>query len=82
MSELPEFDSANELTDKASEWLAICDRILEECEDVPERAEDFAISVSEKIESMACWIENNNRITPAMKQAIENMDEAIGKMRN
>jgi hypothetical protein len=84
MSEFQDFESDDGddgLPDDVQEWLDTCNRILEECEDVPERAEDFAMSVSERIESMAEWIEENRRITPKMIAAIENMDEALQRAR-
>lgn len=74
-------DKRDKLPPDVQEWIDTCDRILEDCGDVPERAEDFAISVSEKIESMAEWIEENKRITPKMIEAIENMDEALQRVR-
>jgi hypothetical protein len=84
MSDFEDFDtdeSDDDLPEEIQEWLDTRNRILEDCEDVPERAENFAISVSEKIESMAEWIEENKRITPNMIAAIENMDEALQRAR-
>jgi hypothetical protein len=79
--EFDDLDTESETPDDVQEWLETCDRILEDCEDVPERAEDFAISVSEKISDMVNWMEVQKRVTPKMIAAIENMDEALQRAR-
>jgi hypothetical protein len=84
VTDFPDFDSTasdTPIPEEIQEWVTRCENILDDCDDVPERAEDFAVSVSEKIESMAQWIADNRRITPAMIEAIENMDQALQKVR-
>lgn len=53
--------------------------ILSRIADLPEEADDFAASVTEKLESMAEWIEENAHVTPKMKTAIDNMGAAVAK---
>jgi spore coat protein CotH len=53
--------------------LAFCDELLEDVEDLPEAAEDFAADVSEKVESMREWIDANSRCTERMAEALLNM---------
>lgn len=65
--------------DEAIEAVEQCDRILEACEDVPERAEDFATSVMEKVESMREWIVKHDRVTPKIAASLENMESAIDR---
>jgi hypothetical protein len=46
-------------------------------DDLPERAEDFGQSVQMKLDDMAGWIEENERVTPAQLDAIENMKAGL-----
>lgn len=62
--------------DELAPWedaLALCDEIRELLDDLPERADDFATSVEEKVDSIAEWIADNEHVTPAQLQALENM---------
>ena len=62
--------------DELAPWedaLALCDEIRELLDDLPERADDFAASVEEKVDDMAEWIADNEHVTPAQLQALENM---------
>jgi hypothetical protein len=46
---------------------------LELLDQLPEEAEDFTSSVTEKLTNMRSWIESRGRVTPKMESAIENM---------
>lgn len=46
---------------------------LEMLDQLPEEAEDFVSSVTEKLTNMRSWIESRGRVTPKMESAIENM---------
>jgi uncharacterized protein YfkK (UPF0435 family) len=50
---------------------------LEMVDGLPEKAEDFGHSVQEKLENMACWIEEHESVTPAQLSAIENMKAGL-----
>ena len=54
-----------------------CLALLARCEELPERAEDFAGSIIEKVEGMAEWAEENEHATEAMRHALENMADAV-----
>lgn len=70
-----------ELVDEPAdlEELEQCDRILALCDDVPERGEEFAESVRGKVESIRDWIEEHGEATEAQQQALDNMEEAVGR---
>ena len=56
-----------------------CDRILEMCAEIGDDGREFADSVTEKVESMADWIEQNQRSTEKMDDALDNMEAACQK---
>ena len=78
--EFEDLDTA--VGDDVQEWIDTCDDILNDCEDVPEHAEDFALSVSENVEDMRDWIIKNRRVTEGMKTAIGNMRDGLETARN
>ena len=80
VDEFEDLDTA--LDDDVQEWIDTCNDILEACDDVPEHAEDFALSVSEKIEDMRDWMILNRRVTEGMKTAIGNMQAGLETARN
>mgnify|MGYP001358390566 CR=1 FL=1 len=51
--------------------------VLADVELLPERAEGFAASVEEKLDSMAAWIEENEHVTDAQMTAIANMRTGV-----
>ena len=55
------------------EALEIVDEIHEVADDVPERGEDFAISVTEKARSIGATIAEREHVTDAQMEALENM---------
>lgn len=74
---MPE-DAGNEELD----WEAAieqCDRIFDKCEEVPERGEDFAYSVMEKVESIRESIEKSERVTQGQLTALENMESGVDR---
>ena len=56
-----------------------CQAIEELIDDLPERAEDFADSVLEKIQSIASWIEEKEHVTEGQLAAIENMHAGVSR---
>jgi len=61
------------------EHLEQCDRILELCAQIDGDGRDFSESVSEKVESMASWIEANERVTEKMGDALDRMEAGAQK---
>jgi hypothetical protein len=59
--------------------LAFCEELLSDARDLPERAEDFAHSVVEKVESMAEWIDAHCRVTEPMAEALLNMRRGVDR---
>ena len=59
------------------EALALCSDILGDIDLVPEEGEDFASSVEEKVTSMREWIEDAQRVTEPMSDALQNMRRGL-----
>jgi hypothetical protein len=57
--------------------LELCSEILGLLDDLPDRAEDFAASVEEKVQSMQEWIEEHGDCTANMGTALENMHAGV-----
>ena len=55
-----------------------CEAILSDCEELPERAEDFATGVIETVESIQGWIEENRHVTEKQVAALESMAISVG----
>ena len=58
------------------EWEAALEtaaEIMTAIADIPERGEDFANSVEEKVTNMSIWIEDNQHVTEKMEKALDNM---------
>ena len=60
-------------------WLHTIDEMLRDAADIPERGEDFAAGVTDTLEDMRAWIEENEHVTEKQQQAIENMQAAVGR---
>jgi len=63
-----------------SDWeirLIQCARILQMVSQLPDRAADFGDSVSEKVYDMQAWIEDNNHVTAAQQDALDNMESGV-----
>jgi hypothetical protein len=71
--------SAAGMPSEAEEALNQCDHILELCDEVPEKGEDFAESVREKVESIAEWIRENEHVTDAQKDSLNNMERGVSR---
>jgi len=59
--------------------LANIEQALEQIPDLPERAEDFANSVDEKLCSIHEWITENEHVTEPQETAVANMIAAIDR---
>jgi len=59
-----------------------CQDLLDKCDDVPTRSEDFAMGVQEKVESIMETIRQTGRVTVKQQQAIDNMEAAIDRCRD
>lgn len=55
---------------------------LDLLDELPEEAEDFRSSVGEKLENMQIWIEEHDKVTDRMAEAIENMHGGALRWRN
>jgi hypothetical protein len=64
---------------EAIEAIEQCERIMEKIHDVPEAGEDFAASVSEKVDSIWQWIEEHGRVTPKQQEALDNMESGLDR---
>lgn len=71
--------AASGMSSDAEDALDQCDHILELCDEVPEKGEDFAESVREKVESIAAWIEENEHVTDAQKDSLNNMERGVSR---
>lgn len=71
--------TAHDLECDAEEALEFCAKLLEDLEDLPERAEGFASSVSEKVESIQEWIDTESRCTGKMAESLIRMREGTDK---
>lgn len=56
-----------------------CDDLLAACLDLPSRAEDFAFSVREKVESIRDWIVEHEHVTEAQLSALDNMNGGVDR---
>ena len=54
-----------------------CTAVLLDVEELPERAEEFADSVTEKVTSMQTFAEINQHVTDQQREAAENMGAAV-----
>lgn len=61
------------------DFIADCDTLLEELDELPERAEDFADSVREKVSGMRGWVEENEHVTEKMVTALHNMIDGAAR---
>lgn len=75
-SPVEEFDDGSDLL-AAENAIDQCDAILENIDELPERAEEFGESVRQKVESMKMWIEENDYVTEKIQNSLNNMEEAV-----
>lgn len=59
--------------------LMLSRKIISSSRDLPEEAEDFAVNVREKAESINQFIQKNDYVTPKQIQALENMMEGVDR---
>lgn len=55
------------------------DEALDDINELPDRAADFAESVEEKLRGIDQWITNASHVTDAQMEAIENIRDGIDK---
>ena len=58
---------------EATDAIDLCEEILGKLDDMPDEAEDFGLSVGQKVESIREYIKHNGRVTPKQLAALENM---------
>lgn len=63
----------------AYDAVVFCDDILNMLYELPEKANDFAEEVKEKVESMKDWIEENDTVTDAQIVALNNIKRGVEK---
>lgn len=56
-----------------------CERIIEACEELPSRAEDFGIGVAEKTAEIQATIEESKRVTIGQQEALDNMEAGVNR---
>jgi len=61
------------------DWLSTIRGAISDAGDLPERAEDFADSVAEKLGGIEAWVVENKHITEGQQTAVSNMEAGIGK---
>jgi hypothetical protein len=57
----------------------LCKELTAELADLPERAENFAASVEEKVLSIQEWIEENKHVTTKQLEALQNMQSGVSR---
>ncbi len=66
----------------ASEWeefVGEAQDLLARLDDLPERAEDFADGVRERLEGMIEWAKEKEHVTEAMQSALGNMESGVAR---
>jgi hypothetical protein len=53
--------TVSDLANDPDAAIAFCRELIEDLEDLPERAEDFVAAVQPKVESMEEWIDTESR---------------------
>jgi translation elongation factor EF-4 len=66
------------LPEDAQRAIRQCESILSDCEELPERADEFKDGVTETVESIQSWIEENRHVTDKQLAALDNMQEKVG----
>lgn len=67
---------------KTCDWedcIGDIDEALSNLSGLPEAAADFAASVEEKLTSIREWVEDNEHVTEAQEDAVDNMAAGIRK---
>jgi len=69
----PPSKPSGKLTPEGEEGLTLCDTILNDISEMPDKAMDFAESIMNKVSSMKESIEKYGNATPKMIAALQNM---------
>lgn len=56
-----------------------CENVLQDIDDIPERGEDFAESVREKVEGMMYSAKDRQSVTDNMADALENIADGVSR---
>jgi hypothetical protein len=67
------------MSGEAREAITMADSILEDLEELPSEASEFAESVGAKVRSMKEWMESSGRATEKMTTALQNMRGGVDK---
>lgn len=71
---------SNVVLDDAIEMIELCNKILENINELPEKAEDFADSFREKVEFIRDWIIENEMVTDHQHEALLNIEAGVSKL--
>jgi uncharacterized 2Fe-2S/4Fe-4S cluster protein (DUF4445 family) len=72
-------EAANESSMDYEEAIEYGEDILSALDDLPDRAENFAESVREKVESMVSWMVKNQKVTEKMITALQNIRGGVDR---
>ena len=61
------------------EAVQLCDKILEDIEELPEQAEEFGEGVSEKVNGIKAWVTEQEYVTPKQMDALNNFERGVSK---
>lgn len=64
---------------EATDAIDLCERILTDIDEIPERGWDFAESVREKVEGIKDWVLEHDTVTEPQADSLKNMEEGVGK---
>jgi hypothetical protein len=70
-------ERAPEMT--ARQFVNRCRAVLEKADELPDRAGDFQEGVTERLQSMADWAEENSKVTDKMIEAVNNIERGINR---
>jgi len=68
-----------ELKEDVQEFLDRCDEVLTKVDEIPEKGNDFAVRVEEKIRDMRDWAESADHVTEKMTNALDSMERGVDK---
>lgn len=64
-------------TDVVAEAVEQCERIISLCEEVPERGEEFALSVMDSVREVMETIQATRHVTERQKEALDNWEGGV-----
>lgn len=59
------------------EAVEMAESLLDRIDELPERAEDFAIGVEEKVRDMLSWMKKHHDVTPRIVDALDNISRGV-----